>query len=39
MDVGSLREDIDFEEDFPLDFSNTELNDPSEGSGEVEVPF
>jgi single-strand DNA-binding protein len=40
MDVGSLRDDIDFEEDFPLDFSNSELNnDPSDGAGEVEVPF
>jgi single-strand DNA-binding protein len=39
MDVGSLRDDIDFEEDFPLDFSNTELNDTSDGAGEVEVPF
>jgi single-strand DNA-binding protein len=39
MDVGSLRDDIDFEEDFPLDFSNTELNDSSDGTGEVEVPF
>jgi single-strand DNA-binding protein len=39
MDVGSLRDDIDFEEDFPLDFSNSELNDSSDGAGEVEVPF
>jgi single-strand DNA-binding protein len=39
VDVGSLRDDIDFEEDFPLDFSNTELNDPSDEAGEVEVPF
>jgi single-strand DNA-binding protein len=39
MDVGSLRDDIDFEEDFPLDFSNTELNDTSDGAGEVDVPF
>ncbi|MDR3164505.1 MAG: single-stranded DNA-binding protein [Synergistaceae bacterium] len=40
MDVGSLRDDIDFEEDFPLDFSNSELNnDPSDGAGEVDVPF
>jgi single-strand DNA-binding protein len=36
-DVGSLRDDIDFEEDFPLDFS--ELSDPQDGSGEVDVPF
>jgi single-strand DNA-binding protein len=36
-DVGSLRDDIDFEEDFPLDFS--ELNDSQDGSGEVDVPF
>ncbi|MDR0652039.1 MAG: single-stranded DNA-binding protein [Synergistaceae bacterium] len=40
MDVGSLRDDIDFEEDFPLDFSNSELNnEPSDGAGEVDVPF
>ena len=36
-DVGSLREDIDFEEDFPLDFS--EMQDSTSGDGEVEVPF
>jgi single-strand DNA-binding protein len=36
-DVASLRDDIDFEEDFPLDFS--ELPDASEGPGEVDVPF
>jgi single-strand DNA-binding protein len=36
-DVASLREDIDFEEDFPLDFS--ELPDTSDGAGEVDVPF
>ncbi|MDR1509893.1 MAG: single-stranded DNA-binding protein [Synergistaceae bacterium] len=36
-DVGSLRDDIDFEEDFPLDFS--ELNESQDGSGEVDVPF
>jgi single-strand DNA-binding protein len=36
-DVGSLRDDIDFEEDFPLDFS--ELNEPQDASGEVDVPF
>jgi single-strand DNA-binding protein len=35
-DVGSLRDEIDFEEDFPLDFS--ELGD-SQGSGDVDVPF
>jgi single-strand DNA-binding protein len=35
-DVGSLREEIDFEEDFPLDFS--ELGD-SQGGGDVDVPF
>ncbi|MDR1515738.1 MAG: single-stranded DNA-binding protein [Synergistaceae bacterium] len=35
-DVGSLRDEIDFEEDFPLDFS--ELGD-SHGSGDVDVPF
>jgi single-strand DNA-binding protein len=36
-DVASLRDDIDFEEDFPLDFS--ELPDTSDGAGEVDVPF
>jgi hypothetical protein len=36
-DVGSLRDDINFEEDFPLDFS--ELSDSQDGSGEVDVPF
>jgi single-strand DNA-binding protein len=36
-DVGSLRDDIGFEEDFPLDFS--ELSDGADNSGEVEVPF
>ena len=36
-DVGSLREDIDFEEDFPLDFS--EMQDSTGGDGEVEIPF
>jgi len=36
-DVGSLREDIDFEEDFPLDFS--EMPDSASGDGEVDVPF
>ena len=36
-DVGSLREDIDFEEDFPLDFS--EMPDAPGGDGEVDVPF
>ena len=36
-DVGSLREDIDFEEDFPLDFS--EMQDSTGGDGEVDVPF
>jgi single-strand DNA-binding protein len=35
-DVGSLRDEIDFEEDFPLDFS--ELGD-SQGSGDIDVPF
>jgi single-strand DNA-binding protein len=35
-DVGSLRDEIDFEEDFPLDFS--ELGD-SQGSSDVDVPF
>ncbi|MDR1885252.1 MAG: single-stranded DNA-binding protein [Synergistaceae bacterium] len=36
-DVGSLRDEIDFEESFPLDFA--ELGDPGEGTGDVEVPF
>ncbi|MDR3331522.1 MAG: single-stranded DNA-binding protein [Synergistaceae bacterium] len=36
-DVGSLRDEIDFEEDFPLDFS--ELGDSGDGGGDVEVPF
>ncbi|MDR1965259.1 MAG: single-stranded DNA-binding protein [Synergistaceae bacterium] len=36
-DVGSLRDDIEFEEDFPLDFS--ELGDSSDSDGEVDVPF
>lgn len=36
-DVGSLRDEIDFEEDFPLDFS--ELGDSTEGNGDVDVPF
>jgi single-strand DNA-binding protein len=36
-DVGSLRDDMDFEEDFPLDFS--ELPDAADGGGEVDVPF
>ena len=36
-DVGSLRDEIDFEEDFPLDFS--ELSDSADEEGEVDVPF
>ena len=36
-DVGSLREEMNFEEDFPLDFS--EMQDPAGGDGEVDVPF
>jgi single-strand DNA-binding protein len=36
-DVGSLRDEIDFEEDFPLDFS--ELSDSADGESEVDVPF
>ncbi len=35
-DAGSLRDDIDFEEDFPLDFG--ELGAHMDG-GEVDVPF
>ncbi len=34
-DAGSLRDDIDFEEDFPLDFSD--LGDSS--GDDVDVPF
>lgn len=36
-DAGSLRDDIDFEEDFPLDFSD--MGDDSADSGDVDVPF
>jgi single-strand DNA-binding protein len=36
-DVGSLRDDADFEEDFPLDFSD--LGDSADGGNDVEVPF
>ena len=36
-DVGSLREDIEFEEDFPLDFA--EMQESAGGDGEVDVPF
>jgi len=36
-DAGSLRDDADFEEDFPLDFSA--MGDSSDGSGDVDVPF
>jgi single-strand DNA-binding protein len=36
-DVGSLREEMDFEEDFPLDFA--EVQDSAGGDGEIEVPF
>lgn len=35
-DAGSLRDDINFEEDFPLDFSD--LGDSSD-DGDVDVPF
>jgi single-strand DNA-binding protein len=35
-DVGSLRDEAGFEEDFPLDFS--EVGDSS-GGGDVDVPF
>lgn len=35
-DVGSLRDDINFEEDFPLDFSD--LGDSSDDN-DVDVPF
>ena len=36
-DVGSLRDEADFEEDFPLDFSD--MGDSSGGAGDVDVPF
>ncbi|MDR1915490.1 MAG: single-stranded DNA-binding protein [Synergistaceae bacterium] len=36
-DVGSLRDDDDFEEDFPLDFSD--IGDSQDGGHDVEVPF
>lgn len=36
-DVGSLRDEADFEEEFPLDFSG--LGDSSDSSGDVDVPF
>ena len=35
-DMGSLREEAGFEDEFPLDFS--EMGSP-EGSGDVEIPF
>ena len=38
-DVGSLREDMDFEEDFPLDFSEMQDSASGDGDGEVDVPF
>lgn len=36
-DVGSLRDEAGFEEDFPLDFS--EMGDMNGETGEVDVPF
>lgn len=36
-DVGSLRDEAGFEEDFPLDFS--ELGDASSDEDDVDVPF
>lgn len=36
-DVGSLRDEVGFEEDFPLDFS--ELGETSGDEDEVDVPF
>ena len=36
-DVGSMRDEVGFEEDFPLDFS--ELGDAGESEDEVDVPF
>ena len=36
-DVGSLRDEAEFEEDFPLDFSD--MGDSPGGAGEVDVPF
>ncbi|MDR1650749.1 MAG: single-stranded DNA-binding protein, partial [Synergistaceae bacterium] len=38
-DVGSLRDDIAFEEDFPLDFSELGDTGDSSGDSEVDVPF
>ena len=36
-DVGSLRDEVGFEEDFPLDFS--ELGEPAADEDDVDVPF
>lgn len=36
-DMGSLREESGFEDEFPLDFS--EVNGAAEGPGDVEIPF
>ncbi|MDO5562073.1 MAG: single-stranded DNA-binding protein [Synergistaceae bacterium] len=36
-DMGSLREEQGFEDEFPLDFS--EMNGAAEGPGDVEIPF
>lgn len=36
-DVGSLRDEAGFEEEFPLDFSD--IGEASDGSGDVDVPF
>ena len=36
-DVGSLRDDMNFEDEFPLDFS--ELPDSDDGPGDVDIPF
>ncbi len=36
-DAGSLRDDINFEEDFPLDFS--EMGDADSEESDVDVPF
>jgi single-strand DNA-binding protein len=38
-DVGSLRDDINFEEDFPLDFSELGDSSETESDNEVDVPF
>jgi len=40
-DMGSLREEAGFDDEFPLDFSEVgdKKEDGGEGSGDVEIPF